>query len=580
RVVAGGVEGRVTAHLDYGVVSNGRVSALVGPQAEIDWLCMPELDAPSVFAALLDRQNGGAFSIEVDDPDAQWSQRYEDATNVLTTRCVSQRGTFEVTDAAVRDASGAPLAELVRRIVPIEGQPRLRLRFRPRPDYGRQRPALVVDGGTVVAGSVRLAVGGVAGAAAVASGEQITIEAPLAMVLSWETATTGPTVNAVDTAIELAKDADRAFVARLRHGGDPRLIRAALVLRAHTAPSGAIVAAITTSIPEAIGSPRTWDYRYAWIRDGSFAAHALLGLGDVTTATRLLDFFAAACPDGKPQPLYGIDGRRDLPESELTHLSGFCDTKPVRIGNAAALQRQHDSMGQLIWLAHAVAHERGTPWEGERLDWIDRLAQQAERVADTPDDGIWEFRARPRMYTFSQVWIWVALDRAAALLASNRARAEQLADKASSVRVRILASADRVGFFAQALDGVDVDASSLQIAALGLVAPQDPRFVATVDRIEAELGRGDLLARYEIEDDVGETTSAFLLCQLWRIAALRAIGREAQAEAALQHFGRLANPLGLFAEDADPRTGAPLGNFPQVYSHTGLITAVGPATAV
>ena len=517
------------ARLDHGVVGNGRVIALVAPDTRVDWMCLPRFDGPSVFGGLLD-PDAGRFEVRPAAPVFRTEARYLARSNVLRTVLHTAAGPLTVDDLC---PAGAP--ELLRI---VEGDAPWAPVFEPRGAYGLE------------AGGAQLARAG--GACLVSAGAP---ETDVARAVEIREATLA---------------ADRAWCA----GVPDALVRSALCLRLHTyAPTGAIIAAATTSVPEALGTPRCWDYRYAWVRDGAFAAHALLRLGFAGEAQAFLDFLVGAVGRGAPQPLYGIGGERALPERVLGHLAGFEGTGPVRVGNEAAAQRQHDSEGQIVWLAEALEAAGGRV-DGGRFEFLAMQVERAAENADRTDDGVWEFRDRPRLYTFSRAWCWVALDRGAKLAARRGdGRAAGWRARADALRGALLAEADRVGFFAQAAGGAEVDASSLCLAALGLVDGGDPRFVETVRRCEAVLVARGLMRRYQIVDDFGETTSAFGLCTLWWVDALARCGEVSRAERVLERYLAYANPVGLFSEDVEPDAGRLLGNFPQVYSHVGIIEA-------
>ncbi len=530
--------------LDHGVLGNGHLIALISPAASVDWLCLPRFDSPSVFAGLLDPA-AGAFEVLPEAPLLQTEAAYHPRSNGLRTTLYTAAGRVAVDDIC---PPGVP--ELLRILRPMDGPLTIRIRFEPRGDYGR------APGGATL--WTRAPVN-----------SSFTLDGPLAMVVAQGAARTDPAD--AQAILRGAVAADREWCGSVPDA----LARSALCLRLHTyAPTGAIIAAATTSIPEALGTPRTWDYRYAWIRDGAFAAHALLELGFTEEARRFLDFVVEAVGDDVPRPLYGVGGERDLPERKLPHLAGFEGTGPVRVGNAAALQRQHDSEGQIVWLADAL-DRRGVSPDAARYAWLARQVDRAATNADRPDDGVWEFRGRPRLYTFSRAWCWVALHRGARLAdrRGDEERARRWRTRADALRGALLAEADRVGFFAQAAGSEDADASSLCLASLGLIDGRDPRFVATVRRCEEVLLTNGLMRRYQVVDDFGETTSAFGLCTLWWAEALARIGEVSRAESVLDGFLARANPVGLFSEDFDPDAGRMLGNFPQVYSHVGIIEA-------
>ena len=359
-----------------------------------------------------------------------------------------------------------------------------------------------------------------------------------------------------------------------------QVLRSALCLKLHAYhDTGAIIAATTTSIPEAMGTPRTWDYRYCWLRDAAFVVEALRRLGHLNEGEQFLNFLRDVAESGPLQPLYGIDGERDLTEELLPHLSGFGDNGWVRIGNAAAQQRQNDLMGELVLCLETLLTDPRIVDEdsGRFTPLLKRLVEESIEAAPTPDTSIWEFRSAHRVYTFSRAMCWVAIDRGAAL--ARRLGRPDLADRwapiAQAERMEVLTRgfSETHGFFTQALDGQWPDASLLLLPTIGIIDARDPRFVATVDAYEKRLVSHGLMRRYASEDDFGETTSAFTICSFWWAEALALMGRLDRAVEVFESVTRYANPVGLFSEDIDPETGALLGNFPQAYTHVGLIHA-------
>lgn len=558
------------AGLDHGLVSNGRVLALIGPDGGVAWYCAPRFDSPALFCGLLDPARGGRFVIEVEG-QREVRQAYHRDSLALRTTLVGAAGAVAVDDVCPFDDS----PRLIRWISAIEGAPRVRVVFDPRPDYGRDpaRAKPSVTGWTVGDAALRIEGDGV-DVEAVTSGGWWRLDRPLGLVLDRRPASATGLPAAV--AVDHANRTWRGWLDGLSVGSDPIARRSALTLAALVyRPTGAMIAAATTSVPEAIGEPRNWDYRYCWIRDGAFAAEALLRLGDRAAARAFLTFLWRAIGDGPVQPLYRVDGDRSIPEEILPHLAGFADTGPVRVGNAAAGQIQHDTHGQIVWLAERIVAAGGA-LDRAMLPWLWARVEAAAAARGVPDAGIWEFRDRPGQYTFSHLWCWVALDRGAKLAAAmgEAKRAGVWAALAATQREAMLAAATRAGFFAQTLDGTDVDASSLAVAPMGLVDPADPRYRATIDRCEEALLVDGLMKRYVARDDFGATTSTFSLCTLWWIEALAASGQTERARGAFSAFLSHRNPHGLFSEDIDPKTGRLLGNFPQAYTHIGILSAL------
>ena len=539
--------------LHHAAVGNGQILGLVAPDTNIEWLCLPRFDSPSVFGSILDAERGGSFRVRLLGQGALDAQAaYLPDTNVLRTTLRRGDCTVVVEDFCPIAADGARPPAWVRRVLPVSGSPTVVLALDARPDYGRARSAPE----WVVRSNAPL-------------DEGFELTAPAVVTLAWGAPLEIARVDALRCG---TVEAWAAFVARLPLGLPGWAVRSALALALHVYDdTGAIIAASTTSIPEAVGEPRNWDYRYAWVRDGSFCARALTRAGHPDLGARFLTFLERTIGEGPIQPLYRVDGGCDIPESELPHLRGFADTTPVRIGNAAAGQTQNDAFGQIVWLAHAV-YDAGQPLSPSSWRWLAHLVEEADRVALAPDCGVWEFRDRPGRYTFSALWCWVALDRGSRLArVLEDDRAQRWSERAQALRTRILRALEPVGFLAQSLDTDHADASSLVAAWLGFVTGDDPIFGATIARCERDLVQAGLMKRYVAHDDFGHTTSTFGLCTLWWVDALRRAGRWSEADSVLAGFLLFANPHGLFSEDIDPADGRLLGNFPQVYTHCALL---------
>ncbi|MFZ5480575.1 MAG: glycoside hydrolase family 15 protein [Myxococcota bacterium] len=573
--------------LDHGAVGNGRIIALVAPTAAVEWLCLPRFDAPAVFARLLDRDRGGAFRLLAGDREIAGEASYVRNTNVLATTFRDGDAAWEVIDYAPRLPDGlgvtAPAA-LVRIVRPIAGAPVLVADVDLRPGYAAaeaerwERPGALEyrwPGGAATLSS-NLPTAYLRGA------RPFVLDRPRYFALEWGPPAAPWSLDRAMRELELTIAGWRAWAKRcaLPSFAPETVLRSALCLKLHAyEDTGAIVAAATTSIPEALGTPRTWDYRYCWLRDAAFVVEALRRLSHLAEGERFLGFLRDVAEGGPLQPVYAIDGRRDLEEVTLPHLAGFGGTGPVRVGNAAAVQRQNDLCGELVLSIDALlADPRIDPDVAAGLfPLVTRLVEEAITAAPTTDTGIWEFRSLLRHYTFSRVMCWAAAARGARIATryGQGALAARWAAFAEAERATILQRAFRepVGFFTQALDGEFPDASNLLLPTIGLIDARDPRFVATLDAYERDLAARGLMRRYRNEDDFGETTSAFTICSFWWAEALALAGRLEAAVEVFERVARHANPVGLFSEDIDPETGALLGNFPQAYTHVGAIHA-------
>ena len=571
--------------LDHGAIGNGSVLGLVGPDTSIDWLCLPRFDSPSVFARLLDHDNGGRFQFTTAAP-MRAQMAYAGPTNILRTEIQTDEGACELLDFAPRLPAGlgvnAPV-EIHRLLRPLHGAPRLGVTFDPRPDYARGAVDLVgtAQGLEVRGGPHALYLHTNVPATSILDGRAFRVDRPLYFVLSAGRPPDVHDAPAVERALELTRAGWSAWskTCALPTFRPEVVLRSALCLKLHQyLDTGAIVAAATTSVPEALGTERTWDYRYCWLRDAAFVVEALRRLSHLAEGERFVEFLRGVADDGPLQPVYGISRERDLVETHLPHLAGYGGTGPVRIGNAAYLQTQHDVMGEMLLCLDTITSDpRTAPADAGLAPLVERLVQDAIRASAEEDTGLWEFRTLPRHYTFSKVLCWVAASRGARIMTrlTGPGRAEPWQRWAQHERERVLDAAYNVelGFFTQALHGIHADASNLLLATFGIVDAHDPRFISTVRAYERILTRQGLMQRYRHDDDFGATTSAFTMCSFWWAEALAMIGRLDDAVRLFDRLVAFANPLGLFSEDIEPETGRLLGNFPQAYTHVGLIHA-------
>ncbi len=584
-----------TPTLHLGAIGNGSASALVDARGRIVWSCWPRFDGDPVFHALLGRpadgspdDGAGSFAIEIEGL-ARSEQHYEPNTAVLRTTLVDERGgVLEITDFAPRFMNRGRMfhpVQLVRRLRVKAGAPRVRIVLAPRFDWGR-----VVPRTTQGSHHVRFV-----GPDQVL---RLTSSAPIAYVLGGQpfllAGTTsfflGPDESLSDGIEELAEAWERETIDYWREWSrrlavplqwQDAVIRAAITLKlcVHE-DTGAIVAALTTSIPEAPGTQRNWDYRYCWLRDAFFVVRALNSLSEVGTMEGYLRWLAnivAGSQGGHVQPLYGIALEQALVESEVASLPGYRGHAPVRRGNQAYEHFQHDVYGNIVLGAAQAFHDRRLlrPAGAAEFALLEQVGEQAVLVHDKPDAGMWELRTRERVHTSSMLMCWAACDRLAKI-AQRLGRADRAvywSTHASAMRGKLLAGAwnDKRQAFVESLGGEYLDASVLLMAEVGFIDARDPRFVATVETLERELCDGPFMRRYEAPDDFGRPETAFNICSFWRLDALARIGRRDEARSIFEALLAARNPLGLLSEDTHPVTGEMWGNFPQTYSMVGLI---------
>jgi GH15 family glucan-1,4-alpha-glucosidase len=577
---------------EYAAIGDGRTVALVARDGAIDWLPLPDLDSPSVFAAILDADRGGRFSLEPDLPYAV-TRRYVPNTNVLETTFTTSAGVVRVTDALLLRGPGlVPLRELVRRVEGLTGTTPMRWSVEPRFGYAASPVSIASRDGVAVAAS---------GADAIAvhpsgAGEpeigrdrvsaRFDVHAGSTSVIALSASRQEPLVfpaRAESLArLEHTRDAWGRWVEARTYDGPFRdaVVRSGLALKLLVfAPSGAIAGAATTSLPEEIGGVRNWDYRFSWIRDSAFALGALLALGCADEAEAYFWWLMHASQITHPrlQVLYRLDGDPRAPERTV-ELGGHMGSRPVRVGNGAADQQQLDIYGSLVrsaWLFVDAGH---------RLDRDvgKRLARTADLVADiwtTPDAGIWEVRSAPRDFTQSKIMCWVALDRAIGLASSGHIPSDHVPRwRREAARIRAFVEercwSERKNSYLRSADSEELDASVLFASLVGFADPAGPRMRGTLEAIGHELRDGPFVRRYGGDDGVSGEEGAFLACSFWLAEALARAGRIEEAGELLEQLVGTANDVGLYAEEVDPRDGAFLGNFPQALSHLALIGAV------
>jgi GH15 family glucan-1,4-alpha-glucosidase len=580
----------------YGIVGDLKTVALVGLNGSIDFCCLPHFDSPSVFARLLDADEGGHFAIEPELSGVRHKQMYLPDTNVLLTRFLADDGVAEISDFMPLFKVGEP-SRIVRRVKAVRGTIRIQMRCAPRFDYARQRPIVTLEEGEARMQSPdeRVALRLVTKAPLRQDGDDVvsnfTLAAGQSMAFVLEQLFVGVEPARVDPAsvAEWFKDTVnfwRRWIGRSTYTGRWRdeVHRSALVLKLlQSRESGCIVAAPTFGLPEAIGGERNWDYRYTWIRDASFTLYGLIRLGLTGEAKAFIEWLVQRVADtperGPLQTIYGIDGRTKLPERELEHLEGYMGSRPVRIGNAAYRQLQLDIYGELLDALY-LYDEFGEPTSYDVWSWVSDLVDWVCEHWRQPDDGVWEVRSGPREFLYSRVMCWVALDRALRL-------ATKRSFPAPIRRWRETRDAIYRDVFENFWDAEEqtfvgirgaktLDAACLIMPLVRFIAPTDPRWLSTLNAIEQRLQQDSLIFRYDIEgpetDGLRGTEGTFSICSFWYIECLSRSGDLQKARFYFDKMLGYANHVGLFAEEVGPK-GEHLGNFPQALTHLSLISA-------
>ncbi|MFE7233834.1 glycoside hydrolase family 15 protein [Streptomyces sp. NPDC002405] len=585
---------------DHGLIGDLRSVALVGTDGTIDWYCCPAFDAPSVFAAILDAERGGSFELAVAEA-AHTKQFYFPDTNVLITRFFTEDGVGEVQDfmPVSGDRQGSAETErhrLIRRVLCVRGTLPFRARVAPRFNYGADPHTVRMEGCTALFESETLSLALTSTVPLESDGTDLRADFKLAEGESAVFALDQVGGEVVPRRCAHAEAEDqfcatvaywRRWLAQSRYRGRWREMvhRSALTLKLLTyAPTGAIVAAPTTSLPERVGGERNWDYRYVWVRDAAFAVYALLRLGFAGEAEAFMRFLTRHISpgDGKAtgplQIMYGIDGRSELPERELGHLEGHRGSAPVRVGNAAADQLQLDIYGALIDSIY-LFDKWAQPISSAQWDDVSALVEWVCENWDQPDEGVWETRGGRKNFLYSRLMCWVAVERAMRLanrrgLPADLPRWRQSRD---AIYRRIMDrgwSAERQAFV-QYEDGDVLDAAVLMMPLAKFIAPTDPKWLSTLDALTGDLVSDSLVYRYDPQaspDGLRGDEGTFSICSFWYVEALTRAGRLDEARLAFEKMLTYANHLGLYAEEIGP-TGEQQGNFPQAFTHLSLISA-------
>jgi alpha,alpha-trehalase len=589
---------RIADDYHLGMIGNGRTCAIIDALGSIVFCCLPAFDSGTIFASLLDEENGGCFAVEMPGGTVT-GQFYEKNTNVLVTSFEGPDGAFNLIDFMPRYTSDGRVGaaddvgpDVVRKLQLVRGKPRVRVRFEPRMEYARGETRVVREPTRLKATTEWAGPHGAVyesmylwtnlDADAVMTGGEMRLDGDGFLFLSYHDKVQVPDIDLVDLMLQRTRAYWMLWSARthLPHQYRSEALRSALVLKMlQFSPTGAFLAAATTSLPETIGEERNWDYRFCWLRDASMTVTVLHRIGHSYMATAFIDWMMKTVPtkDDSLQIMYGIRGEKELTEKILDHFKGYHGSRPVRVGNAAYTQEQHDIFGVVLDVVHQdLLLRQRTPEALDRI-WtqVRSIVRNVSMAWPEPDRGIWEIRGEKRHFVFSKVLCWVAIDRAI--------RIAELLDKhewAAEHRPLLMQIHEDIcrrgwneakGAFVQAYGSTDLDASNLLMAEFGFIEPCDPRFVATVERSQVELCVDGLMYRYRNQDDFGEPQSAFTVCSFWLVKALASIKRRDQARQLFESLLKAANGHGLYGEDLDFKTRRHLGNFPQAYSHLALI---------
>jgi GH15 family glucan-1,4-alpha-glucosidase len=579
---------------DYAIIGDCRSAALVSRQGSLDWLCWPRFDSPSLFAALLDPERGGRFSISPAEV-LEVQRHYEPDSNVLITDFSTSEGRLRLTDlffAAGEDYKRRhflPQAMVIRRLQCLEGDTTLDVEISPRPDFGRSRPrlrqagtnawTLGLDGGLVIfCGNLPLQPIGeaLAGRARITAGDQRL----LVMAYSEQGPAVFPPLGEMDALIAETDAYWQRWAQRVIYEGSHRaaVVRSALALKLLTyAPSGAVVAAPTTSLPERPGAAYNWDYRFCWLRDASYTMNALVRLGMHEEAYAFLQWLLHATRQTRPQlqVMYSVLGKPALPEQEIDQLPGYGDSRPVRTGNAAHSQLQLDVYGEVINAARIFNQNAGTRLSRDERSFLKGCAHFLLENWQRPDSGIWETREGLSHFVHSKAMAWLAADSAAAMSEARLLDCDPETFRKAAAEIVAVTRArgfnEDLQSYTATFEGSDLDASVLALPVVGFESAKTKRMASSIKIIRRALAREELVYRHKRAETEGE--GAFLLCSFWLVQCLALQGEIAEARRLFDRLCERSNDVGLYSEEIDPGSGAFLGNFPQAFTHIGLINA-------
>ena len=579
-----------TDNLNYGIIGNCKSSALISEDSSIEWCCLPQFDSPSVFGKILDQKKGGSFQILCDN-SYSITQKYVDNTCILMTKFDNGSDAFELLDYMPRfqKENGVYYAppEICRILKLVKGNPKLKVLYDPRLVYsiGRTNNYEKNDFIVSVVNEERydtLYLYTDLNKKNILECSEISLDRDYFLAISYNEKINPPSLDHINLELERTKVywLNWCFKTPTYKNYNSQILRSAMTLKLLTfEKTGAVLAAATTSLPETIGEVRNWDYRFCWIRDASMVIKVITKLGHVKIVKKFIDFILDIIPDKneKLQIMYGINGEKMLTEETLDHLSGYKNSRPVRVGNAAFIQKQNDIYGILVDAIHYQIEKYID--ENDKHEELWSIVKNIVWVVDNnwkmPDKGIWEFRQEDQHFTFSKLLCWVAVDRAIKI--SELIQGGKSAKKWKSLRSEIYndiienAWSDEKQAFTQSYGAEHLDASVLLMEPYGFIDAKDTRYVKTVKAIERELSHEGLLFRYKNVDDFGTPSSSFTVCTFWFINSLYKIGEKEKSKLMFDKLLSYSNHLGLFSEDIDFKSKRLLGNFPQAYSHLALI---------
>ena len=576
--------------LNYGIVGNCKSSALIFEDSSINWCCLPQFDSSSVFGKILDNEIGGSFKINCDE-SFSIKQTYYKNTAILVTNFKNDNEEFELIDYMPRfkndDGTFYSSPEIHRILLPIKGNPKIKVNYDPKLEYSSGKTKKHIKKNFIVSivedkNYETLFLYTNVNKKDILDYNEITIDKKIFFCVSYNEKINIPSFESIYFEFEKTKVYWLNWTNKnpyFKNYGD-QINRSAITLKLLTfEKTGAVLAAATTSIPETIGEVRNWDYRFCWIRDASMVIKIITKLGHVNIVNNFIDFIVNLIPNKneKLQIMYGINGEKILTERKLDHLSGFMDSKPVRVGNAAYFQKQNDIYGILMDAIHfQILKFQDDNYKHEQL-WsiVKSIVWSVNKNWKNADKGIWEFRNKDMHFTFSKLLCWVAVDRAIKI--SELIQRGEKAKKWESLRDEIHddiiknAWSEKKQAFTQSYGSQDLDSSVLLMESYGFIEASDSKFIKTVKSIEKELMFEGLLFRYKNKDDFGEPKSSFTVCTFWFIDSLYKIGEKKKAKKMFDELLSYSNHLGLFSEDIDFKSKELLGNFPQAYSHLALI---------